>query len=75
MTSTIEDRIAVAKGEKQIYGTQVQRDLETGDYYVPTILDPEQVNTRRNSIGLGSLEPYLKRWGIEWNHKVKNGID
>ena len=71
----LEDRIAVAKGEKQIYGNQVQQDLETGNYNVPTILGPEQDNTRRKSIGLRSLESYLKRWRIEWNPKVKNGID
>ena len=71
----LEDRIAVAQGQKQIYGTQVQQDQETGDYYVPAILDPEQVNTRRKNIGLRSLESYLKRWGIEWNNEVKNGID
>ena len=71
----LEDRIAVAQGQKQIYGTQVQQDQETGDYYVPAILDPKQVNTRRKNIGLRSLESYLKRWGIEWKNEVKNGID
>jgi len=42
----LEDRIAVAQGQKQIYGTQVQQDQETGDYYVPAILDPKQVIIR-----------------------------
>ena len=65
----LEDRVAIALGQKQIYGSQVQRDEETGDYSVSPIQDPINVDKRRQSVGLGPLAPYLKRWNIDWNPK------
>lgn len=55
----LEDRVALAKGEKQIYGTQVDRDKETGEYYAPFLIDPENVDKRRAEVGLFPLEIYF----------------
>jgi hypothetical protein len=62
----LEDRVLVAQGKKQIYGTQVKRDTISGSYIVPPIENPEKINLRRKQVGLGSIENYLKRWNIIW---------
>jgi hypothetical protein len=61
----LEDRIAISKGKKQKYGTQIGTD-KNGKYYVEPIEDPKNVDSRRASIGLGPLSEYLKTWNIEW---------
>lgn len=63
----LEDRVLVAQGKKQIYGTQVKRDTISGSYIVHPIENPEKINFRRKQVGLGSIENYLKRWNIIWN--------
>lgn len=63
----LEDRVALGKNEKQIYGSQVARNKETGEYYVLPLMDPENVNERRAEVGLGSIQDYILNWGIIWN--------
>jgi hypothetical protein len=63
----LEDRVALGKGEKQIYGSQVGRDQETSEYYVLPLIDPDNVDKRRAEVGLGSIEDYISNWGITWN--------
>ena len=36
----LEDRVALRRGGKQIYGSQVTRDSETNEYYVLPLIDP-----------------------------------
>ncbi len=67
----LEDRLAIAKGEPQIYGTQVGRNKETGEYFIPPILNPEKINERRKERGLDAIEEYLKIWGLEWENRKK----
>ncbi len=67
----LEDRILVQQKLPQVYGTQVLRNEETGQYFVPEIKELRSVNQRRKSIGLQPLELYLKRWDIEWNDQCK----
>ena len=62
----LEDRILMYRGEPQIYGSQVRSNSEASELEVYEILDPENVNQRRAEVGLGSLESYLARFGIEW---------
>lgn len=61
----MKDRLLVEEDQKQLYGTQIRFDeLQKVPY---PIADPELVDQRRASIGLGPLAPYLKeRFGIEW---------
>lgn len=63
----LEDRVALRKGEKQIYGSQVKRDQETGEYYVMPLIDPDNVDERRAEVGLGPIENYISNWGMTWN--------
>ena len=63
----LEDRVALRQGKRQIYGSQIGRDLETGEFYVSPLEDPENVDKRREAVGLGSLADYVDRWGIIWD--------
>lgn len=60
----LEDRILLGQGKKQIYGSQIAVDQVTGEYIISPIEDEINVNKRRDSVGLGPLEEYVKYWGI-----------
>jgi len=63
----LEDRVALRQGKKQIYGSQMGRDEETGEYYVRPLEDPDNVDKRRKEVGLGKLQDYISHYGITWN--------
>jgi hypothetical protein len=63
----LEDRVGLGQGKKQVYGSQVGRDPETGAYYVLPLEDPDNVNKRRSEMGLPALEKYLEHWQIKWD--------
>lgn len=63
----LEDRVELRKGHKQIYGTQIKRIPESGEYYLMPLLDPDNVNKRRAEIGLGSIQDYISRYGLIWD--------
>ena len=63
----LEDRTSLRQGGKQIYGSQIGRDNETGNYYVLPLEDPDHVNEKRAEVGLGTLEDYVARWEIKWD--------
>jgi len=65
----LEDRIAIGQGKRQIYGSQIGRDAETGEYYISPLINPESVNERRAEVGLGTIEKYIGHWGIIWDLK------
>jgi len=70
----LEDRVALRNGGKQIYGSQVRRDPETGEYYVSPLINPDNVDKRRAEVGLGPIQEYISNWGIKWdveNYKEK----
>lgn len=71
----LEDRVALRKGGKQIYGSQVGRDQVTGEYYVLPLIDPDNVDERRREVGLGTIQDYISNWGIIWNiEEYKNRL-
>jgi hypothetical protein len=63
----IKDRILLRKGEKQIYGTQIAFNNESGLYFILPLSDPDNVDTRRKSIGLQPLSEYVRQWNIIWD--------
>lgn len=65
----LEDRIALRQGKRQIYGSQIHKDKETGEMYVAPLIDPENVNKRRAEVGLGKLEDYVGHWNLVWDVK------
>lgn len=67
----LADRIEMRNKRPQIYGSQITRDKETGKEIVYEVRDSEYVNQRRKEVGLGPIEDYVKRWGIEWEVEQK----
>lgn len=63
----LEDRVAMRQGKRQIYGSQIGRDRETGEHYVFPLAAPEEVNQRRAEVGLGPIEDYVGNWGMTWD--------
>jgi L-rhamnose mutarotase len=54
----LTDRIAITKGEPQVYGTQL---LMSGNSKVKPCIAPSKLNKRRKSVGLEPIEDYLKK--------------
>jgi hypothetical protein len=67
----LEDRILMFNQKPQTYGSQIVPDEATGKMRVYEIREPEYVNQRRKEVGLGPIEDYVSRWGIEWPIKQK----
>ncbi|RZJ65577.1 MAG: hypothetical protein EOO50_13060 [Flavobacterium sp.] len=65
----LEDRTALENGRKQIYGSQIGTNSETQKNYLRPLEDPENVDKRRESVGLEPLKIYLKGFGIDWDSK------
>jgi len=63
----LEDRTALRKREKQIYGTQVSYDIERGERYVLPLLDPDNVDKRRAEVGLETIQEYISKWNMTWD--------
>jgi hypothetical protein len=55
----LEDRVRVGEGRPQLYGTQFYAD-EHGQFGPSPIEDPENVDQRRASVGLGTLAEYTQ---------------
>jgi hypothetical protein len=66
-----EDRYRMWSGEKQVYGSQVKTDKPGGKPYIHPIEDEENVNKRREEIGMEPLENYAKRFGIDYKVPTK----
>ncbi len=73
----LEDRIAVADGKKQIYGSQIHRDSNSKRHYVHPIEDPEHVDERRAKYGMSPMSEYVRPYNIEWNvqEHIKQSIE
>ncbi len=65
----LEDRVLLDEGKSQRYGSQLKFNPENGTYELYPIDDPAGVNERRQEMGLGPLEDYLRQWGIQYNTK------
>jgi hypothetical protein len=65
----LEDRVLLRQGKRQIYGSQIGMDSETQKYYVLPLDDPENVDKRREEVGLQPLAEYVNIWEIEWDIK------
>lgn len=63
----LEDRIHMRKGLKQVYGSQGFSDKQTGKKYFYPIVDPDQVDKRRKSMGLASMKEYAKVMNMDWD--------
>ena len=62
----LEDRVLLGQGKKQIYGSQIWKDKDTGQHSIAPLDDPDNVNIRRAKIGLRNIEDYISRWQLDW---------
>ncbi len=63
----LEDRVLISQGKKQIYGSQLEMDFNTKEYKLSPMIDPDNVNKRRESVGLKPIAEYLQIWDITWD--------
>jgi hypothetical protein len=53
------DRVKVNTEQLQVYGTQMQVNAEGTSYEPKPVIEPEKLNSRRNSVGLDTIEEYI----------------
>ena len=63
----LEDRVALGQGKRQIYGSHIGFDNECNLKFLLPLEDPDNVDMRRASVGLGPLADYSNLWGIKWD--------
>ncbi len=63
----MEDRVLLAQGEKQIYGSQIGTDMITNEYILSPMIDPDNVDKRIEEIGLMPLAEYLNHFDLVWD--------
>jgi hypothetical protein len=63
----LEDRILMRNGKRQLYGSQIGRDPDSGEYYLSPIEDPDNVDRRRAEMGMQPLADYLMNWDMNWD--------
>jgi hypothetical protein len=61
----MEDRMLMENGKKQKYGTQLI-SYNNGPLQLHPIEDEGNVNQRRAAMGMGTIEEYLKQFGLEY---------
>lgn len=61
----MEDRMLMENGKKQKYGTQLI-SYNNGPLQLHPIEDEANVNRRRSAMGMGTIEEYLKQFGLEY---------
>jgi len=69
------DRIMINSDRKQLYGTQVQYNTETGQAYPKPLNDSLNVNLFRRELGFESLEKYLNRMTISHYNMNKQSLN
>ena len=62
----LHDRILMREGKKQIYGSQLTQNRETGELELHPIEDEANVDKRRAHMGMISLSEYLKLFDLEY---------
>jgi len=61
------DRLALRRGERQVYGTQLAMNDESKTPYVLPLEDPLNVDKRREEVGLNTMQENLNRWNLIWD--------
>ena len=63
------DRVEMRNNRPQVYGSQIV--MKNGKYEVYSIIDEPNVNKRREEVGLGPIENYVRHWNINYNVPAK----
>lgn len=60
------DRMEMYKGNDQVYGTQIITTT-TGYSFVSPVVDPVNLDKRRQAMGMPKMQSYLNRYNLKWN--------
>lgn len=63
----IEDRVLVAAGKPQLYGSQMRYSSTGGAPMLDSLVRPECVDLRRSAMGLDPLADYVRRFGATYD--------
>lgn len=63
----MEDRVALAEGRPQTYGSQLRQNGNDPRLFVCPLADPDHVDERRAAVGLPPMAEYLKHWKLTWD--------
>lgn len=64
----LKDRIEMRNGRLQIYGTQFTINPNTGEQYLYPLIDPDEVDVRRENVGLEPIAKHYKfNMGQDWS--------
>lgn len=61
------DRIEMRNGRPQIYGSQVSSNPETGEHFFAPIQDPHNIDSIRQTVGLGPIQQYADNWNFTFD--------
>lgn len=53
------DRVNVNTGKPQVYGTQMKLNQEGSSYEPKPVIEPQNLNKRREKVGLSTIEEYI----------------
>jgi hypothetical protein len=65
----LEDRVALQEDKNQIYDSQIFWSATNNKYFVAPLDDPDNVDKRREEVGLSPLTEYLSVWNAKWDVK------
>lgn len=66
----LEDRINMREKKKQVYGSQVFKNKQTGEMCFYPIADPDHVDEKRKTMGLQPIADYAKLFKLTWDVEV-----
>jgi hypothetical protein len=69
------DRVKVNTGQQQVYGTQMELNSEQTSYVPKSVIDSGKLNERRASVGLGTIENYIKIMNTRYFGSLKKVDD
>lgn len=61
------DRVEMRNDRPQIYGSQVSSNPETGEYFFAPIQDPHNIDSIRQTVGLGPIQEYADNWNFTFD--------
>ena len=67
------DRVAVNSDKPQTFGTQMHLNADSSSYEPKPCLEPEKLNERRASVGLGTIENYIETMNQRYFGTLKKG--
>lgn len=66
------DRVMVNTGKPQVYGTQMSLNAEGTSFEPKTCIDPDNLDKRRASVGLGTIAAYIEIMNQNYRGSLKS---